>query len=99
VHPDAKHHQHFSTVVSREDHMSLMGTLAKVAVGVAAAKGLSRLATGAGGDAGSAAAPAQTGGLDTLIRALVEAASGTKQSAGKAPAEGSFAEVLNQSFQ
>ena len=80
--------------------MSLMGTLAKVAVGVAAAKGLSRLATGAGGGAGSSAAPSsQTGGLDALVRGLVQAASGTKGAIGKAPAEGSFGEVLHQSFQ
>ena len=80
--------------------MSLMGTLAKVAVGVAAAKGLSRLTTGAGGGAGSGAAPlSQTGSLDALVRGLVEAASGTKGAIGKAPAERSVAEVLDQSFQ
>lgn len=122
--------------------MSLMGTLAKVALGVAAAKGighvigqatqstsmnatapqpgqgdpLSSVLGGAGGGIGSlleqlapktsgsgvgATASAPSGGLDALIRGLAGAASGTaaKGTISKAPAEGSFAEVLNQSFQ
>jgi Protein of unknown function (DUF533) len=122
--------------------MSLVGTLAKVALGVAAAKGVSmvvahaaqptstkvpdsqprqgdplssglggkgqaggglgslleQLATaGGGGSSGSGAtASAPTGGLDALIKGP-EAA--TKPTINKAPVEGSFAEVINQSFQ
>ena len=64
---------------------------------------LSRLATGAGsGGAGSRRGllSAPTGGLDALIRGLAGAASGgTKGTISKASAEGSFADVLNQSFQ
>ena len=125
--------------------MSLMGTLAKVALGVAAAKGIGHVvgrapqstsmnATGsqpgqsdplssglggkgqAGGGIGSlleqlasktsgshasATPSAPSGGLDALIRGLAGAASAAvaKGTMSKAPAEGSFAEVLNQSFQ
>lgn len=129
--------------------MSLVGTLAKVAVGVAAAKGLShvfgqarqpasmgmaqpgqggamnapmasegyaggglgslleQLTKGAAGSGGgsapspSASAPAE-GGLDTLIKGLAEAVSGgaaPKANPGGQPNQGSFADVLNQSFQ
>ena len=123
--------------------MSSMGTLAKVALGVAAAKGIRHVvgqatqstsmnATGsqpgqgnplssvlggkgqASGGIGNlleqlapktsgsgATASAPSGGLDALIRGLAGAVSGTaaKGAISKAPAEGSFAEVLNQSFQ
>lgn len=108
--------------------MSLMGTLAKVALGVAAAKGIGHVvgratqstSTGShagqgdlGGGIGSlleqlapktsgpgATTSAAGGGLDDLIRGLAGAASGTAatQPARKAP-EGSFADVLNQSFE
>jgi len=123
--------------------MSLAGTLAKVALGVAAAKGVSMViarasqptaakvpdtqprqgdplspvlggkgqkggglgslleqlstAAGAGGGSGSGAtASAPTGGLDALISGPGAAARGA---INKAPVEGSFAEVINQSFQ
>jgi len=125
--------------------MSLVKTLAKVALGVAAAKVAGRAAQPApmkgpnsqpgqvdplssilgskgqaGGGLGSlleqltpgagaggarpgpgATASTPTGGLDALIRGLADAASGgsTKEPIGKASAEGSFADVLNQSFQ
>lgn len=132
--------------------MSLVGTLAKVALGVAAAKGISQvigkvtqptsmklagsqpgqgdplssvlggkgaaggglgslleqLATGAGAGANSrsgATAAGPAGGLDVLIKGLADAASGAGAKAptgaptGNAPAGGSFADVLNQSFQ
>jgi len=121
--------------------MSLAGTLAKVALGVAAAKGVSMViarasqptatkgpasqprqsdplssvlggkgetggglgslleqlstAAGAGGGTG-ASAPAPTPGLDAVIRGPGAA---TKGAINKAPDEGSFAEVINQSFQ
>ena len=125
--------------------MSLMGTLAKVALGVAAAKGIGHVVgqatqstsmntTGSqpgqsdplssvlggkgqagagignlleqltpktsGSDAG-ATTSTPSGGLDALIRGLPGAPSGkaAKGTISKAPAEGSFAEVLNQSFQ
>jgi hypothetical protein len=121
--------------------MSLVGTLAKVALGVAAAKGVSMVvaraaqptsmkepdpqprqgetlssvlggkgqaggglgslleqlatAAGAGGSSGSGAtASAPTGGLDALIKG-----SGAARTINKAPVEGSFAEVIDQSFQ
>ncbi len=129
--------------------MSLVRSLAKVALGVAAAKGISHVAgraaqpapmkgpnsqpgqvdplssilggksqgggglgslleqlapgAGAGGSpsAPGATASAPTGGLDALIRGLAGAASGgtTKETISKASAKGSFADVLNQSFQ
>ena len=127
--------------------MSLVGTLAKVALGVAAAKGLSHVfsratqptsmnvteaqpgqgswnapmpggGAQAGGGLGSlleqltrgagsgSAAPAPAGGgLDALIKGLAEAASGAapkaapKGASSPQPAEGSFADALNQSFQ
>jgi len=144
--------------------MSLVGTLAKVAVGIAAAKGISHVMgqrAGSGGSlesesfGGQAAAQASTagthplgdpmnsvrggsgqasgglgglleqlaaaasagtspgaqasgGGLDALIRGLADAASGaatasketaSKETASKADAGGSFADMLNQSFQ
>jgi uncharacterized membrane protein YebE (DUF533 family) len=125
-----------------EDHMSLMGTLAKVALGVAAAKGighvvgratqstsmnptapqqgqgdllssvlggknqggigslLEQLAPKTSGSGSGATASAPSGGLDDLIRGLAGAASGTAATGttSKAP-EGSFADVLNQSFE
>jgi Protein of unknown function (DUF533) len=120
--------------------MSLVGTLAKVALGVAAAKGVSMVvarsaqptsmkepdsqprqgdtlssfggkaqpggglgslleqlatAAGAGGSSGSGAtASAPTGGLDALIKGP-----GATRTINKAPVEGSFAEVIDQSFQ
>ena len=126
--------------------MSLVGTLAKVAIGVAAAKGLShafgqarqpsamgmspgqggtmnsqmggegglgslleQLTKGMGGGAGaapgaSASAPAE-GGLDSLIKGLADAFSGaaapnanTGNQTGSQQGQGSFADVLNQSF-
>ena len=106
--------------------MSLVGTLSKVALGVAAAKGiahvagkitqptdahlggkgtgagefgslLEQLATGAGASS-SKATSASTGGLDALIPDA-DARAATKASRSHAPGEGSFAEVLNQSFQ
>jgi uncharacterized membrane protein YebE (DUF533 family) len=126
--------------------MSLVGTLAKVAIGVAAAKGLShafgqarqpssmgmspgqggsmnsqmggegglgslleQLTKGMGGGAGpapgaSASAPAE-GGLDQLIKGLADAFSGgtapkanTGSQTGSQQGQGSFADVLNQSF-
>jgi uncharacterized membrane protein YebE (DUF533 family) len=127
----------------KEDHMSLVGTLAKVALGVAAAKGVSMvvaqaaqptsmkepdsqprqgdtlssvvggkgqaggglgslleqlaMAAGAGGSSGSGAtASAPTEGLDALIKGPGAATKGT---INKAPVEGSFAEVTDQSFQ
>lgn len=123
--------------------MSLVGTLAKVALGVAAAKGVSmvigraaqptsvkvtdseprqanppssvlgnkaqpggglgslleQLATGAGaggGSGSSATASTPTGGLDALIRGPGATTNGT---INKPPSEGSFAEVINQSFE
>ncbi len=136
--------------------MSLVGTLAKVAIGVAAAKGLShvfaqsgrpgsmnmadagggplgsgqagghsqpsgglgslleQLARGMGGNGGAApstgtSAPAGGGGLDALVKGLTEAMSGgapsqaPSQASSRAPSSepsgGSFADVLNQSFQ
>jgi uncharacterized membrane protein YebE (DUF533 family) len=144
--------------------MSLVGTLAKVAIGVAAAKGighvlsqraagsgggsdggffgepraaaqasapgaqpglgdllssvlggkgqaggglgglLEQLAPGAGaGTSSSTTAPAAGGGLDALIRGLADAVSGagtaSKVTTSKTDARGSFADVLNQSFQ
>ena len=115
--------------------MSLVGTLARVAVAVGAAKGIGHVigrvgqpaATGgtdaqsgngqAGGglgtlleqlgaapgmgDAGSKAKMSTAGGLDTLIRGFADAvpAAATKGAPTKAQREGSFAEVLNQSFQ
>src|SRR5262245_12620448 len=120
--------------------MSLVGTLAKVAVAAAAAKGLSsvighatrptsknvtgsqphggpqssvlggqasgglgslleQLAPGGGGASPATSPSSQTGGLDAIIRGLVEAASGARGAVGKASAERPFAEVLNQSFQ
>ena len=66
---------------------------------------LEQLAPGAGAggspSAPSATASAPSGGLDALIRGLAGAASGgtTKETISKASAEGSFADVLNQSFQ
>ena len=66
---------------------------------------LEQLAPGSGDGGGrsgsSATASAPTGGLDALIRGLADAASGatTKATMSKGTAEGSFAEVLNQSFQ
>ena len=126
--------------------MSLVGTLAKVALGVAAAKGignvigrstqppsmnatgtqprpsdphgsvlgdkggaagglgslLEQIATSAGSGSG-AGAKTPTGSLDALIKGLADAVSGTgattTPATSKAPAEGSFADVLNQSFQ
>src|SRR5262245_13750861 len=54
-------------------------------------------APGAGGGSGSGArASAPTGGLDALITGSGAA---TKGAINKAPVEGSFAEVINQSFQ
>ncbi len=137
--------------------MSLVGTLAKVAIGIAAAKGISHVMGQRAGSGGSvegesfggqaqastagthplgdplnsvrggsgqasgglgglleqlaAAASAGTspgaqasgGGLDALIRGLADAASGaattSKETASKADAGGSFADMLNQSFQ
>ena len=125
--------------------MSLVKTLAKVALGVAAAKVAGRAAQPApmkgpnsqpgqvdplssilgskgqaGGGLGSlleqltpgsgaggarpgpgATASTPTGGLDALIRGLAGAASGgtTKETISKTSTEGSFADVLNQSFQ
>ena len=125
--------------------MSLVKTLAKVALGVAAAKVagraaqpapmkgpnsqpgqvdplssilgskgqaggglgslLEQLAPGAGAGGArpgpSATASAPSGGLDALIRGLAGAASGgtTKETISKTSTEGSFADVLNQSFQ
>ena len=123
--------------------MSLVGTLAKVALGVAAAKGVSMvvaqaaqptsmkepdsqprqgdtlssvvggkgqaggglgslleqlaMAAGAGGSSGSGATvSAPTGGLDALIKGPGAATKGT---INKAPVEGAFAEVIDQSFQ
>ena len=139
--------------------MSLVGTLAKVAIGIAAAKGighvlgqragsggsieresfggqaaaqpstagahplgdplnsvrggsgqaggglgglLDQLATAAGAGS-SPGAPASGGGLDALIRGLAGAASGAgtanKETTSKADPGGSFADMLNQSFQ
>jgi uncharacterized membrane protein YebE (DUF533 family) len=107
--------------------MSLVGTLAKVALGVAAAKGighvigratqststsatgqatggigslLEQLAPKASGAGSGTTASAPSGGLDDLIRGLAGAASGTAAAgtASKAPG-GSFADVLNQSFE
>ncbi|MPZ41162.1 MAG: DUF533 domain-containing protein, partial [Rhizobiales bacterium] len=63
---------------------------------------LEQLATSAGGGSGSSAtASAPSGGLDALIRGLAGASSGAapRGTISRAPAEGSFAEVLNQSFQ
>jgi hypothetical protein len=122
-----------------EDHMSLVGTLAKVAAGVAAAKGIShvigqvaetkstnvthsqprqaadplssgvggkaqtggrlgslleQLARGTGGSGSSATAPVTD--LDAIIRGP---GAPTKETINKAPAEASFAEALNQSFE
>ena len=124
--------------------MSLVGTLAKVAIGVAAAKGLShafgqarqpssmgmspglggsmnsqmggegglgslleQLTKGMGGSAGSApsasaSAPPAEGGLDQLIKGLADAFSGgaaPKANPSSPQGQGSFADVLNQSFQ
>jgi uncharacterized membrane protein YebE (DUF533 family) len=113
--------------------MSLVGTLAKVALGVAAAKGighvigratqststnatgslareaqatggigslLEQLAPKTSGSGSAATASAPSGGLDDLIRGLAGAASGTATgTTSKTPAEGSFADVLNQSFE
>jgi uncharacterized membrane protein YebE (DUF533 family) len=106
--------------------MSLVGTLAKVAVAVAAAKGighvigrvtqakstnvtgpqakaggglgsiLEQLANAAGSSGSGATASAPGPGLDALIRGSATATQGT---VGAAPGEGSFADVLNQSFQ
>ena len=113
--------------------MSLVGTLAKVAIAVAATKGLNhvvgrvtqskstdsqakqadplgsvlggkgqagelgglleQLTKGAAGSGSSAPASAPVTNLDALIR------DATKGTGNTAPAEGSFAEVLNQSFQ
>jgi len=122
-----------------------MGTLAKVALGVAAAKGirhvvgrdpqstsmsvtgtqtgqsdplgsvlggsrhvkkkngglLEQLASKTSGSDAGATASAPSGGLDALIRGLAGAASGAavKGTISEAAPEGSFAEVLNQSFE
>lgn len=110
--------------------MSLMGTLAKVALGVAAAKGighvvgratqssstgshagqgdlgggigslLEQLAPKTSGSASGQTASAPSGGLDDLIRGLGGAATGAAaaRTTSKAPG-GSFADVLNQSFE
>jgi uncharacterized membrane protein YebE (DUF533 family) len=141
--------------------MSLVGTLAKVAIGIAAAKGIGHVMSQRAGSGGSvdggfiggqgtvqpstacaqplgdplnsvlggkgqaggglgglleqlaaaagagaspgATAPASGGGLDALIRGLADAASGagtaSKGTTSKADAGGSFADMLNQSFQ
>jgi len=139
--------------------MSLVGTLAKVAIGIAAAKGIGHVMgqrAGSGGSvesgsfggqaaaqpstvgahplgdplnsvrggsgqaggglgglleqlaaaAGAGSSPgaqASGGGLDALIRGLADAASGaataSKETTSKADAGGSFADMLNQSFQ
>ena len=121
--------------------MSLVGTLAKVAAGVAAAKGirhvigqvaeakstnvtdsqprqaadplssgvsgkgqtggglgslLEQLARGTGSSGSSATASAPVADLDAIIRGPGVA---TKDTINKAPAEASFAEALNQSFE
>jgi uncharacterized membrane protein YebE (DUF533 family) len=114
--------------------MSLVGTLARVAVAVGAAKGIGNVIgrvgqpaatggmdvqsgngkSGGGlgtvleqlgaapgiGDSGSKAKSSTAGGLDTLIKGFADAvpAAATK-GATTAQREGSFAEVLNQSFQ
>jgi hypothetical protein len=115
--------------------MSLVGTLARVAVAVGAAKGIGNVIgrvgqpaatggmdvqsgngkSGGGlgtvleqlgaapgiGDSGSKAKTSTAGGLDTLIRGFADAVPGaaTEGATTKAQHEGSFAEVLNQSFQ
>jgi len=115
--------------------MSLVGTLARVAVAVGAAKGIGHVIgrvgqpaategtdaqsgkgqTGGGlgtvleqlgatpgiGDGVAKAKTSTAGGLDTVIRGFADAVPGaaTKGAPTKAQREGSFADVLNQSFQ
>jgi uncharacterized membrane protein YebE (DUF533 family) len=101
--------------------MSLVGTLAKVAIAVAAAKGLNHVIgrVTQSKSTGSQTQQAESGGLGGLLEQLTKGAAGsgsgtqasapfnldalirdaTKGTGNTAPAEGSFAEVVNQSFQ
>ncbi len=66
--------------------MSLMGTLAKVAIGVAVAKGVSSLSKGS--PAGGAGRSASAGGLGDIVGGLLGGATGGSRQGGK-PAGGS----------
>ncbi|RWR14684.1 DUF533 domain-containing protein [Paenirhodobacter populi] len=81
--------------------MSLMKTLAKVAIGVAVAKGVSTLAKGSqsgrigtGGATGGATGRGAGGGLEDMMGSIL--GNGRAKGAGMATAGGSIGELLNE---